>query len=152
MEEKKEVVEGKILEEKEKKKEDNAFSRFFKNTKKKLDDAALESKLERNFERDHQKFVVHTGATLLQATETVLYGGKCEDGRYLVWGDQSIAKDGLWEDPKTKEVRHITSITPSSIEVFLEGIAYQRPAQVIQLGDLAEKIEVVKVGDSYYRK
>lgn len=133
-------------------KKNGKMKQFFQGVKKKWDDSTFDFRLTNSYQNAHDKYVIHTGSTLFNSSSIICYGERCGEDEYAVWGEFNIPQSGLWEDVQTKEVYHILSISKTVLKWSIDGKPYVRPGQLIRLGKKAEKVEVIKIKDQFYKK
>lgn len=139
-------------EENEEKKE-SKISGFFHKMSQKLDSATYDMRLQGNFDTTHEKYTVYAGTSVLQSTPEIAVEERLDEG-YLVTldDDEQIAAGNLIECNRTGEVRHIASVEKTVLTVQFDGKNNERPALKIVLGGLAQKVDVIKVGNDFYLK
>ena len=137
----------------EEKKEEGKVSGFFKKLGKKFDDATLDMRLQSDFDKNHKKYTVYAGTNILAASPEISVEEHLEEN-YLITldDDEQIAAGNLIEDGETGDVMHIASVEQTTLTVEFEGNSYEKPALKIFLGEMAQKVEVIKVGNDYYLK
>lgn len=134
-------------------KKDGKISGFFKKLSKKLDDATLNMRMQSDFDKAHKKYVVYGGTSALSATPEIAVEEHLEENYLLTLDDdEQIAAGNLIQDSKTGDVMHIVSVEDGELTVVFEGESYTRPARKIFLGETAQKVEVIKVGNDFYLK
>ncbi len=133
-------------------KKNGKVKQFLHEVKEKWNASTLDFRLVTSYQNAHAKYVIHTGSTLFNSSSMTCYGERCGEQEYIVWGEFDIPKDALWEDVQTKEVYHILSSSKGEIKWSIDGKPYTRPGQIIRLGEKAEKVEVIKIKDQFYKK
>lgn len=155
-EEKKPEVEGENAGENkaEEPKKEGKFSSFFKKMGQKIDDAAYDSRLSSDFNKKHPEYHVYTGTGVFSPSPDV-YVEEHLDGeeKYVVaYGtDENIKAGCLIKKDNSATVYRIAEVTPATLTVEFEGKTNEKPAQKIVLGEEAEKVAVIKVGDEFYK-
>lgn len=134
-------------------KKEGKISGFFRRMSQKLDSATYDMRLQSNFDSTHEKYTVYAGTSVLQSTPEIAVEEHLDDG-YIVTidDDEQIAAGNLIECCRTGEVRHISSVEKTVLTVEFDGKSNERPALKIMLGELAQKVEVIKVGNDFYLK
>mgnify|MGYP006956010897 CR=1 FL=1 len=170
-EEKKEVVEEKPAEKKEKK--ENGFSKFFKKRGKSISDSNRESKLEAAWKEKSgvQEFTLYVGnsafnthsyyGTIDEEKNEALVYGKFNESDFPAYGCilSTIPADRDKELPKRFYVAKIDNSKMVSISIEENGDndqkvtnTYERPATLISLDPSIREVQVIKVGNSYYEQ
>lgn len=149
-EEKKE--DKKDTEVKEEKKE-GKISGFFKKMGNKINDATYDMRAESDFNKNHRKYTVYTGAELLSPSIN-LYAEEY-DGKKTILAlgiDEDVKKGCVIVDEETENAYYIDGVENSEITFEFEEKKNTKPAMKIKLGALAESVEVIKANDKYYIK
>lgn len=134
-------------------KRDGKVSGFFKNLGKKFNDATYDMRMQIDFDSTHKKYLVCSGTALLTPTPEIAVEEHLEDGYLLTPADdEQIAAGNLVQNTETGEVRHIAAVEKATLKIEFEGKSNTRPALKIVLGDLAKKVDVIKVGNEFYLK
>ncbi len=137
----------------EEKKEEGKVSGFFKKLGKKFDDATYDMRLQSEFDKNHKKYTVYAGASVLSITPEISVEEHLDENYLLTLDDdEQIAAGSLIEDSETGDVMHIAAVEKATLTVEFEGKANEKPALKIFLGEMAQKVEVIKVGNDYYLK
>ena len=134
-------------------KKDNKFTGFFKKMGKKFDDATYDMRLKSEFDKTHKKYAVYSGTSILASSPEIAVEEHLEEG-YIVTidDDEQIATGNLIENVETGEVRHIEAVEETTLTVDFDGKSTEKPALRITLGALAQKVDVIKVGNDFYLK
>ncbi len=134
-------------------KKEGKVSGFFKKLGKKFDDATYDMRLQSEFDKAHKKYTVYAGTSALQSTPEISVEEHLDENYLITLDDDDvIAAGNLIEDGESGEVRHIVSVEKTTLSVEFEGKDNQKPALKITLGELAQKVEVIKVGNAFYLK
>ena len=134
-------------------KKDNKFTGFFKKMGKKFDDATYDMRLQSDFDKSHKKYTVYAGTGILDVTPEIAVEEHLDENYLLTLDDdEQIAAGNLIEDSETGDVIHIASVEKATISVEFEGKQNEKPALKIYLGEMAQKVEVIKVGNDFYLK
>lgn len=137
--------------EKEEKKE-GKFSAFVKKVSKKLDDAAYDSRLNSDFAKKNVSYRVYTGCSVFSANPEIAAEEHLDEGYVIALGtDDNIKAGCLICKVNDKKVYHIAAVENTTLTVEFEGKTNEKEAQKITLGDEAEKVDVIKVEDDFYR-
>ena len=137
----------------EEKKEEGKISGFFKKLGKKLDDATLDMRLQSEFDKAHKKYVVYAGTSLLSSSPEIAVEEHLDENYIITLDDDEvIAAGNLIEDSDSGDVMHIAAVEKSELTVEFEGATYTKPALKIFLGEMAQKVDVIKVGNDFYLK
>ena len=135
-------------------KKESKFSGFIKKVSKKIDDAAYDSRLVNVFQKSHTKYQVFTGTGILSPNPEI-YVEEHLDGEekfVIMLGEDDNIKPGcLIRRVNDKPVYKITAVEPATLTVVFEGKSNQKNARKIVIGEQAEKVDVIKVGDEFYR-
>lgn len=131
------------------------LSGFFKKVGDKFNDATYEMRAESDYNKNHNRYVVYTGAGLLSHTAE-LYGNETigAEGKYIVApsADEEIKSGHIIVNDKTGEALYISSVSTTKVYIDFEGKMTEKPALKIVMGQPAEKVDVIKVGDNFYIK
>ncbi|MDE7379570.1 MAG: hypothetical protein K2N14_00830 [Clostridia bacterium] len=139
-------------EENEEKKE-GKISGFFKKMGKKLDDATYDMRLQSDFDKSHKKYTVYNSASVLAITPEISVEEHLDENYLLTLDDdEQIAAGSLIVDSDNGDVIHIVAVEKTELTVEFEGKSNVKPALKIILGEMAQKVEVIKVGNEYYLK
>lgn len=134
-------------------KKDNKFTGFFKKMGKKLDDATYDMRLQSDFDKNHKKYAVYSGTSVLSNSPEIAVEENLEEGYVITLDDdEKIATGNLIENVETGEVRHIEAVEETTLTVEFDGKSNEKPALKITLGALAKKVDVIKVGNDFYLK
>lgn len=140
-------------EKKEEKKEEGKVSGFFKKLGKKFDDATYDMRLQSDFDKSHKKYTVYAGTSVLAASPEIAVEEHLDENYLLTLDDdEAIAAGNLIEDSATSDVIHIAAVEKATLTVEFEGKSNEKPALKIFLGEMAQKVEVIKVGNDFYLK
>lgn len=139
-------------ENKEEKKE-GKVSGFFKKLGKKFDDATLDMRLQSDFDKSHKKYCVYGGTSALSSSPEIAVEEHLDEN-YIVTLDEDdkIAAGNLIEDTEKGDVMHIAAVEKTTLTVEFEGKSYEKPALKIFLGEIAQKVDVIRVGNEFYLK
>jgi hypothetical protein len=134
-------------------KKDGKISGFFKKVSKKFDDATYDIRLQSEFDKSHKKYTVYSGTSILSITPEISVEEHLDEG-YLITldDDEQIAAGNLIENADNGEVRHIAATEETTFSVEFEGKQNEKKAIKIILGEKAVKVDVIKVGESFYLK
>ncbi len=134
-------------------KEEGKISGFFKKLGKKFDDATYDMRLQSDFDKNHKKYAVYSGTGILAASPEISVEEHLDEN-YLVTldDDEQIAAGNLIEDTETGDVMHIAAVEKTTLKIEFEGKENEKPALKIFLGEMAQKVEVIKVGNDFYLK
>ncbi|MDE7087401.1 MAG: hypothetical protein K2O67_04330 [Clostridia bacterium] len=137
----------------EEEKKEGKVSGFFKKLGKKLDDATLDMRLQSDFDKNHKKYAVYSGTSVLSSSPEISVVEHLDEN-YVVTldDDEQIAAGNLIEDTEKGDVMHIASVEQTTLTVEFEGKSYEKPALKIFLGEMAQKVDVIKVGNDFYLK
>jgi hypothetical protein len=151
-EEKTTTTENSTTEQTEDKKE-GKISGFFKKVSKKFDDATYDLRLQSEFDKNHKKYTVYEGTSILSGSPEISVEEHLDENYLLTINDyDQIAEGNLIKNEATEEVRHIEKVEDTTMTVEFEGKTNTKQAKKIFLGDKATKVEVIKVGDDFYLK
>lgn len=128
-------------------------SGFFKKLGKKFDDATYDMRLQSDFDKHHKKYTVYAGTNILSSTPEIAVEEHLDENYLLTLDDDEvIAAGNLIEDSDTGDVMHIAAVEKATLNVEFEGKINEKPALKIFLGEMAQKVEVIKVGNDFYLK
>lgn len=134
-------------------KKEGKISGFFKKVGKKFDDATYDMRLQSEFDKTHKKYAVYSGTSLLSASPEIAVEEHLDENYLLtIDDDEQIAAGNLIEDTETGDVMHIASVEKATLTVEFEGKSNEKPALKIFLGEMAQKVDVIKVGNDFYIK
>ncbi len=141
------------VEEAEQPAKEGKIAGFFKKVGKKLDDVAYEARLAADFAKKHVKYTVYTGAGIFASSPEGAAEEHFEgDEKYIImYGkNEDITTDCLIKKNNDRNVYHIASVEPATLVVEFEGKENQRTATKIVFGEMAQKVDVIKVEDEFY--
>ncbi len=124
---------------------------FFKNIGSKINEVQLENDIKNTFNKGNKEFAVYSKANVLGFGIGFCAEDHIQDGYVIALTNDEFDDSYLIEDKATKKVYYIVSIEDALVTVTVENEAYERKAKKITLGSEAEKVNVIKVGDSYYK-
>lgn len=134
-------------------KKDGKISGFFKKVGKKFDDATYDMRLQSDFDKTHKKYTVFAGTSLLTPSPEISVEEHLDENYLLTLDDdEQIAAGNLIEDSETGDVMHIAAVESATLTVEFEGKSNEKPALKIFLGEMAQKVDVIKVGNDFYLK
>lgn len=134
-------------------KKEGKVSGFFKKLGKKFDDATYNMRLQSDFDKNHKKYTVYEGTGVLSRTPEIAVEEHLDEN-YLITldDDEQISAGNLIEDSANGDVIHIAAVEKTTLTVEFEGKSNDLPALKIFLGEMAQKVEVIKVGNDFYLK
>lgn len=133
-------------------KKEGKVSGFFKKLGKKFDDATFNMRLQSDFDKSHKKYTVYSGTSVLSSSPEIAVEEHLDENYLLTLDDdEQIAAGNLIEDDKG-DVLHIAAVEKATLTVAFEGKDNEMPALKIFLGEMAQKVEVIKVGNDFYLK
>lgn len=137
----------------EEKKEEGKVSGFFKKLGKKFDDATYDMRLQSDFDKSHKKYTVYAGTNILSASPEIAVEEHLDENYLLTLDDdEAIAAGNLIEDSETGDVMHIAAVEEATLTVEFDGKTNEKHALKIFLGEMAQKVDVIKVGNDFYLK
>ena len=137
----------------EKKQEEGKVSGFFKKLGKKFDDATYDMRLQSEFDKNHKKYTVYAGTNILAASPEISVEEHLDENYIITLDDDEvIAAGNLIEDSESGDVMHIAAVEKATLTVEFEGKSNEKPALKIFLGEIAQKVDVIKVGNDFYLK
>lgn len=147
------MADEKELGEQPEEKKEGKISGFFKKVGKKFDDATYDMRLQSEFDKNHKKYVVYAGTSVLSASPEISVEEHLDEN-YLITidDDEQIAAGNLIEDTATGDVIHIAAVESTTLTIEFEGKSNEKPALKIFLGEMAQKVDVIKVGNDFYLK
>lgn len=146
-EEKKETVEAEKVEEKKEEKP-SGFKKWWAGTKKSVNDAILESKIESSYKEAHHGYDVYSHEGGLFNSSTVY--GDITDGSLIYWGEDKIEPYCVIVDSKDKKAYYAKESAPVSVSAKVDDVVYERKGTKIALDDKVEEVSVIKAGDRYF--
>lgn len=136
-------------------KKEGKLSGFFKKVGQKFDDATYDSRLTSDFNKNHVKYQVFTGTGVFSANPEIAVEEHLDGERKYVTmlgGDDDVIKAGcLIRKNNDQTVYHITAVEDTTLTIDFEGKTNQKAGKNIYIGEAAEKVNVIKVGDDFYR-
>lgn len=134
-------------------KKEGKVSGFFKKLGKKFDDATYNMRLQSDFDKNHKKYTVYEGMGVLSRTPEIAVEEHLDENYLLTLDDdEQISAGNLIEDSANGDVIHIAAVEKTTLTVEFEGKSNDLPALKIFLGEMAQKVEVIKVGNDFYLK
>ena len=134
-------------------KKEGKVSGFFKKIGTKFNDATYDMRLQSDFDKSHPKYTIYQGTSILSASPEIAVEEHLDEFAVITLDDdEAIAVGNLIVCEKSGEVRHIAAVEPATLTVEFEGKSNEKPALKIILGELAQKVDVIKVGEEYYLK
>lgn len=128
-------------------------SGFFKKLGKKFDDATYDMRLQSDFDKNHKKYTVYAGTSVLSSSPEIAVEEHLDENYLLTLDDDEVISAGnLIEDSETGDVMHIAAVEEATLTVEFDGKTSEKPALKIFLGEMAQKVEVIKVGNDFYLK
>lgn len=126
---------------------------FFKKLGNKFNDATYDMRLQSDFDKSHAKYTVFSSAAALSVTPEISVEEHLDE-KYLITidDDEQIAAGNLIRNDETDEVFHIAVVESTTLTVEFEGKVNEKEALKIVLGDPAQKVAVIRVGNEYYLK
>ncbi len=135
-------------------KKEGRFSGFIKKMSQKLDDATYDSRLYSDFNKNNVKYQVFTGTGIFSANPEIAVVEHLDGERKYVTmlGEEDTIKAGcLIRRNNDIAVCHITEVEPTTLTIEFEGKTNKKSALNIYIGEQAEKVNVIKVGDEFYK-
>lgn len=134
-------------------KKEGKVSGFFKKIGKKFDDATYDIRLQSDFDKKHKKYTVYAGTNILSPSPEISVEEHLDENCLITLNDdEQIAAGNLIEDGDSGDVMHIASVEKTTLTVDFEGKNNEKPALKIFLGEMAQKVDVIKVGNDFYLK
>ena len=134
-------------------KKEGKISSFFKKVGKKFDDATYEMRLKSDFDKNHKKYTVYSGTALLTPSPEISVEEHLDENYIITLDDyEQIAAGNLIEDGDNGDVMHIAAVEKATLNVEFEGKNNEKPALKIFIGEMAQKVDVIKVGNNFYLK
>lgn len=126
---------------------------FFRKMGQKLDDATYDYRLKADFDKNHPSYGVYGGTAIIDLTPDITAEEHLDEDYIITLDDHDAIKKGnLIQRFATGEVFHIALVEKVKLSVQFDGKNNELDALKISLGDHAEKVDVIKVGDNYYLK
>lgn len=130
-------------------------SGFFKSIGNKFNDATYDMRAESDFSKNHAKYTVYTGASMLSHTAELPaeehFGG--EENYIVILGEyDEIAAGHIAVAESSGEPKYIAAVEKTTLTFEFEGKQNEKPAMKLTLGAPAEKVEVIRVGEDFYLK
>jgi len=144
----KETVKAETVNPDEKKQEEGGFKKWWKNTKKSVNDTILESKIESSFKNAHHGYNIykHDGGLFNSST---CYGD-IKDEALIYWGEDKIEPYSLIIDTKDNKAYYALDSEPVTVSSTVDGTVYERKGTSIKLNADVEEVDVIKGGDRYF--
>lgn len=126
---------------------------FFKKVGQKLDDVTYDYRLKADFDKNHPAYGVFGGTAIIDLTPDITAEEHLDEDYIITLSDHDAIKKGnLIQRYATGDVFHIALVERVKLNVPFAGKDNEVDALKVCLGDHAEKVDVIKVGDSYYLK
>ncbi len=126
---------------------------FFKKVGQKFDEATYDYRLKADFDKNHPSYGVYGGTAIIDLTPDITAEEHLDEDYIITLDDNDAIKKGnLIRRFATGEVFHIALVESVKLKVTFDGKETEADALKICLGELAQKVDVIKVGDSYYLK
>lgn len=131
-------------------KKEGKISGFFKKLGKKIDDATYSSRMHSAFNDSHPKYTVYGGTGILESNPEIAVEEHLDEGYLVTIEDyEKIAAGNLIKTPKG-DILHIAATEQTSINFDFEEKSNEIAAIKIILGNAAQEVNVIKVGDKFY--
>ncbi len=140
----KEVVDVEIVDQKGQKK-DNAIQKFWKKTKKNLNESLMDIKIENIYKKNHDEFVIYKKDALLSQT---VYG-EMNNLVLVIYGKHNLDLYSVVLD-KNKTPYYIYKLEEIKICINFDNQAYIKDGMKIYLKNDLEEVDVIKAGNKYY--
>lgn len=134
-------------------KKNGKISGFFKNLGAKINESTYDLRAADDYNKTHARYTVYTGSGVFSHTAD-LYCEERPGESYVIAPseDGEIAPGQIITPYEKEDPRYIAAVEKTEISFEFEGKTNTKPALKITLGGPAEKVDVIKVGDSYYLK
>ncbi len=137
-------VEKKETEAEEKK--PNAFSKFWNKTKQAVNDSMLEAKIESEFRKTNDEFVIYEYEKLLaKTTAGYLDGNAC-----VLFGKITVPSDSVIIHSETDTAYYVISTEETTVDVTVDDTKYTRDATRVLLNPDVVEVKVIKANNKYF--
>lgn len=133
---------------------ESKVKKFIRRIGEKIDDATYDYRLRADFDDHHPAYGVFGGTPVIDINPDIT-AEEHLDEHYIITlaaNRADIKKGNLIKRYATEEVFHIALVERIKYDIEFDGRQTQVDALRVCLGDRAEKVDVIKVGDSYYLK
>jgi hypothetical protein len=134
--------------EKEEPKKENGFSRWWKDTKKKVNDSVLEDHIKSAYEDTHHAFGVYAYGEGFFNEEDVY--GEIIDGSLVYFGSEAVKPDSVIIDTKDNTAYYAKESTPIEVQSTYETVVYTRQGTKLALDKNVQEVKVIKAGQRYF--
>ena len=131
---------------KDEEKKPNTFSKLWNKTKQAVNDSMLESKIENEFRKANDEFVIYEYEKLLSKTAS----GYLDNESVVLFGKLTIPSDSVIVHKETDSAYYVTSTEEVTVSVTVEGEKYTRDATRVLLNPDVVEVKVIKAGSKYY--
>ena len=145
----KEVEKKETTEENEEKKP-NAFSKFWNKTKQAVNDSMLESKIENEFRKANDEFVIYEYEKLLGKSTAGYFDHNDGEDAVVLFGKLEVPSDSVIIHKEKDTAYYALSSEEIEVEIEVEGTKYKRPATRIHLNPNVVEVKVIKANNKYY--
>ena len=127
-------------------KKPNAFSKFWNKTKQAVNDSMLEAKIETEFRKTNDEFVIYEYEKLLAKTTTgYLDGDSC-----VLFGKITVPSDSVIIHSETDTAYYVISTEETTVDVTVDDTKYTRDATRVLLNPDVVEVKVIKANNKYF--
>ncbi len=130
----------------EEEKKPNAFSKFWNKTKQAVNDSLLESKIENEFRKKNDEFIIYEYEKLLPKSTA----GYLEDKAVVLFGKIEVPSDSVIVHKEKDTAYYVISTEETTVTVKVEDEEYTRDATRVLLNPDVVEVKVIKANNKYY--
>ena len=130
----------------EEEKKPNAFSKFWNKTKQAVNDSMLESKIENEFRKKNDEFIIYEYEKLLPKSTA----GYLEDKAVVLFGKIEVPSDSVIVHKEKDTAYYVISTEETTVTVKVEDEEYTRDATRVLLNPDVVEVKVIKANNKYY--
>lgn len=143
-------VEKKEATEEAEEKKPNAFSKFWNKTKQAVNDSMLESKIENEFRKANDEFVIYEYEKLLSKSSAGYFDNNDGEDAAVLFGKLEIPSNSVILHKEKDTAYYALSTEEVEVEIELDGTKYKRPATRVHLNPNVVEVKVIKANNKYY--
>ncbi len=130
----------------EEEKKPNAFSKFWNKTKQAVNDSLLESKIENEFRKKNDEFIIYEYEKLLPKSTA----GYLEDKAVVLFGKIEVPSDSVIVHKEKDTAYYVISTEETTVTGKVEDEEYTRDATRVLLNPDVVEVKVIKANNKYY--
>ena len=136
----------KEVEKTEEEKKPNAFSKFWNKTKQAVNDSMLESKIENEFRKANDEFVIYEYDKLLAKSAS----GYLDNKAVVLFGKLTVPSDSVIVHEEDDTAYYVISTEETTVKITVDGVEYERDATRVLLNPDVVEVKVIKANNKYY--